>query len=65
MEYKDYNALPDILDPTEAAAYLHMSRQFIYTAVRSGQLPARKLGNKIRIRKVDLIRLMDGENEEN
>ena len=45
----------DLLTPDEVAAYLRLSVQYIYKHIRSGDIPARKLGNVWRIRKTDII----------
>jgi excisionase family DNA binding protein len=39
---------------TEAAAYLRVSKQTIWRWVRSGQLPAVRVGVRYRIRREDL-----------
>ncbi len=61
MNMTNYETMPDLVSPKEAAQYLNMSTQFIYDAVKNGDIPARKLGNKIRIQKKILKKLVTGE----
>ena len=52
-------ALPDILTPDQAAAYLQVNRETIYRYIRQGKLVASRLGRGYRIprRNVDLLLL--------
>ena len=49
----------DMFTTTAAAAYLGVSRPWILQQIRSGRLPARKVGRHLRIRRDDLERLRD------
>ena len=53
-----YENIPDLLTPEEAAAYIHMSKQYVYREVRAGNIRGKKLGNKWRIPKKELIRIL-------
>ena len=49
---------PDILTPEEVMEILGISRNLLYKMMRSGELPAFKVGGKLwRVRKRDLITL--------
>lgn len=43
------------LTVTEVASYLRVSRQTVYTLIREGKIPHFKIGNKVRIKRTDLI----------
>lgn len=48
---------PDILTPAETMEIMGIGRSMFYKLVGSGELPAKRVGNKIwRITKVDLIK---------
>jgi len=38
----------------EVANYLRVSRQTVYTMIRAGKIPHFKVGNKVRVKRVDL-----------
>lgn len=59
MDITNYDNLPDLLTPADAAAYLQMSREYIYKAIYRGDIDARKLGNKIRIPKRALKKILE------
>jgi putative molybdopterin biosynthesis protein len=42
----------------EVADLLRMSRQTIYTMIRSGQIPHFRVGNKVRFNRADIEALM-------
>jgi excisionase family DNA binding protein len=43
--------MPDILTPSEAAAFLKVSEEDVLAAITAGDLKAKKLGNAYRISK--------------
>jgi excisionase family DNA binding protein len=45
---------PDNLTVEEIAKYLRVSRQTVYTMIRSGKIPHFKIGNKVRVKRTDL-----------
>lgn len=47
------------MNSEEASAYLNTSVGSIRNMVYRGQLPAKKLGNRLRFKKIDLDRLLD------
>lgn len=47
------------MNSEEASAYLSTSLGSIRNMVYRGQLPAKKLGNRLRFKKIDLDRLLD------
>jgi excisionase family DNA binding protein len=51
---------PDYLFSNETAKYLRISRSTAYTMMRSGQLPAHKVGGRWRIAKADLDAMLAG-----
>lgn len=59
LEYGMLEGYPDIMLPTECMEALGIGRTMFYKLVGSGELPAKRIGNKIwRIAKVDLIAYM-------
>lgn len=57
--FKDY---PDVLTVQEAAELLSVCKNTIYKLVKEGELPSRKIGPAIRIRKKDVLAYMAGTN---
>ncbi len=51
-------ALPEIMTPDQAAAYLQVSRETIYRYIREGKLLASKLGRTYRIPRGNLDLLL-------
>ena len=47
-------AFPNIMSITEAAAYLTISKYFLYTLVKGGFVPYEKIGKRIVFRQQDL-----------
>jgi excisionase family DNA binding protein len=45
----------ETLTVQEVASYLRVSRQTVYTLIREGKIPHFKIGNKVRIKRTDLI----------
>jgi excisionase family DNA binding protein len=52
--------MPDVMTPSEAAAFLKVSEEDILAAVEAGDLRARKLGNAVRISKKALEEFLGG-----
>ena len=50
----------DWLNADQAADYLVLSRRALYEAVRRGEIPAYRLGRRLRFRKKELERLLQG-----
>ena len=48
-----------LLEPKEVAQRLHVSSGFIYKLIRSGQLPAVRLGTAVRIAPADLQEFLE------
>ena len=44
----------ETLTVQEVASYLRVSRQTVYTMIRAGKIPHFKVGNKVRVKRVDL-----------
>lgn len=63
MKIITLNDLPDLLTPEDAANYLQMSTEYIYKSLRRGTIRGRKLGNKWRIQKSEVIRISHLEEE--
>ncbi len=57
MEMTKLQALPDLLSPEQVADYLAMSTEYVYRSIKRGTIKARKLGNKWRIPKIEVIRI--------
>lgn len=57
--FKDY---PDVLTVQEASELLSVCKNTIYKLVKEGELPSRKIGSAIRIRKKDVLAYMAGTN---
>lgn len=51
--------LPDIVEPADVAAFLHISTKTVYALIRSGRLRACRLGRRYRIRKSWLLDFLD------
>ena len=57
QEEKMLEEYPDILTPAETMEIMGIGRSMFYKLVGSGELPAKRVGNKIwRIAKTDLIK---------
>lgn len=57
--FKDY---PDVLTVQEAAELLSVCKNTIYKLVKEHELPSRRIGSTIRIRKKDVLAYMAGTN---
>lgn len=55
--------LPDVLTVEEFAAFARIGRRQAYSAVRRGDVYARKIGKSLRIPKSAIARWLDPENE--
>ena len=53
-------AMPDVMTPSEAAAFLKVSEEDVVAAIEAGDLKARKLGNAFRISKSALEEFLNG-----
>jgi excisionase family DNA binding protein len=42
-------AIPDVMTPSEAASYLKVSEEDVLTAIKAGEIKAKKIGNSFRI----------------
>ena len=51
----------ETLTVQEVAIYLRVSRQTVYTLIREGKIPHFKIGNKVRIKRTDLIAMTNTE----
>lgn len=51
---RDTEALPRFLTPEEVADLLRVSRRTVYNWLRSGQLPAIRIGKVWRVRREDI-----------
>ena len=52
MQFKDY---PDVLTVQQTAELLSVCKNTIYKLIRDNELPCRRIGSAIRIRKNDVI----------
>ena len=55
MQFKDY---PDVLTVQQTAELLSVCKNTIYKLIREDELPCRRIGSAIRIRKTDVIGYM-------
>ena len=55
MQFKDY---PDVLTVQQTAELLSVCKNTIYKLIRNNELPCRRIGSAIRIRKNDVIGFM-------
>lgn len=55
MQFKDY---PDVLTVQQTAELLSVCKNTIYKLIRENELPCRRIGSAIRIRKNDVIGYM-------
>jgi excisionase family DNA binding protein len=51
----------DLLTRAEAARYLRVSDRTLSRVIRTGQLPASRIGRAVRIRQSDLLEMLDGK----
>ncbi len=51
----------DLLTRAEAARYLRVSDRTLSRLIRTGQLPASRIGRAVRIRQSDLLEMLDGK----
>ena len=51
----------DLLTRAEAARYLRVSDRNVSRLIRTGQLPASRIGRAVRIRYADLLGILDGK----
>lgn len=54
----------DVLDVKQACELLRMGRNAIYDACGRGEMPHRRIGNRIRFSRLALLRWLGGENAE-
>lgn len=50
-----FDKFADIVNVNDVCKMLHISRNTAYTLIRSGELPAKRIGRIYRIRKADVI----------
>lgn len=50
---------PDILSTKDVCKILHISPHTLYKLIKSKELPARKIGGKYKIRKDNLLKLLN------
>ena len=55
MQFKDY---PDVLTVQQTAELLSVCKNTIYKLIRDNELPCRRIGSAIRIRKNDVMDYM-------
>ena len=54
-QFKDY---PDVLTVQQTAELLSVCKNTIYKLIRENELPCRRIGSAIRIRKTDVLNYM-------
>ena len=59
----EWNDLPAILTPEEAAAFLRVHMNTLLKLLKTGEIPARRVGRAWRINRADLLRYMNLEPE--
>ena len=57
-QFKNY---PDVLNVHQAAELLSVCKNTIYKLIRESELPCRRIGSAIRIRKKDVLHLMNSK----
>ena len=55
------DATDDLLTRAEVARYLRVSDRTVSRLIRTGKLPATRIGRAVRIRHADLIDMLDGK----
>ena len=55
------DATDDLLTRTEVARYLRVSDRTVSRLIRTGKLPAARIGRAVRIRHADLLDMLDGK----
>lgn len=53
-----FEAFPDVINTEELCKMLHISKNTAYILIRSGALPAKRIGRIYRIRKQDVLQFM-------
>jgi len=53
----------DTYTAEEVAKILRVSRQTVYTLIREGKIPHFKVGNKVRIKRVDIQKITNTETQ--
>jgi excisionase family DNA binding protein len=53
------DGLPDVMTVPEAAAALRLGRNGAYDAIRRGEIPAIRIGRRLLVPKLGLLRLLD------
>lgn len=53
-----FEAFPDVINTEELCEMLHISKNTAYILIRSGELPAKRIGRVYRIRKQDVLQFM-------
>jgi excisionase family DNA binding protein len=55
------DATDDLLTRSEVARYLRVSDRTVSRLIRTGQLPALRIGRAVRIRHADLLNMLNGK----
>lgn len=55
------DATDDLLTRAEVAQYLRVSDRTVSRLIRTGKLPAARIGRAVRIRQSDLLQMLDGK----
>lgn len=58
MDTTQFNNLPDVLTPIEAANFLRLGRNSTYEALRMGVIPSIRIGRRLLVPKQGLLRLL-------
>jgi len=61
MTTESMDNLPEILSVRQVSEFLGMAENSVYSAVRQGELPARRLGRRVLISKVAFARWLHGD----
>ncbi len=61
MLHNAAGATDDLLTRAEVARYLRVSDRTVSRLIRTGQLPASRIGRAVRIHRSDLLEMLDGK----
>lgn len=53
--------LPEVCNVRDVAAYLRVAENSVYAAIRTGELPAVRLGRRLLVSKTALLLWLDGD----
>jgi len=56
---EEHYGLPPVLTVDEVAAFMRINRKTVYAAIKAGDIPGRKVGNRVVVLRDALLRSLD------